>query len=106
MMSWRLALSLLWAIVTLVWIFPVPCAWLWRAIRDPRQGPHFCERYARWLIIKRFLFICSGISLGVGVIWREYYLRFMIITLVVHLLFLACGSGFYKDFDKQRCEKA
>ena len=106
MTSWRLALSLLWAIVTLVWIFPVPCAWLWRAIRDPRQGPHFCERYARWLIIKRFLFICSGISLGVGVIWREYYLRFIIITLVVHLLFLVCWSGFYKDFDKRRREKA
>ena len=102
MTSRCLVLSLLWVIITLVWMFPVPCAWLWRAFRSPWQGPRFCEHYDRWLIIKRFVFICSGLSLGIGVIWWDYYLRFIVVTLVMHLLFLVCGSGFYKDFDERR----
>ena len=66
MMSRRLLLSLLWVIVTLAWMLPVPCTRLRRAVQSTRRSPSTFERDAWCHTIQLVLHTCSGVLLGLG----------------------------------------
>lgn len=93
MMSRRLALSLLWVIVTLVWMLPVSCTWLRRASQSNRRSPSIFESDAWCHTIQLVLHTCSGVLLGLGVTWDEYTFWFIVGALAIHLpLFLTIGG--------------
>lgn len=101
MTSLRFVSGVVWLTAASAWMLFVPCARLRRSKRFERRDS---DRLARKDTIRSIEYACSGILLGLGFLWWEYFLffRWGIMLALWLAVMLRLGLGALKSKDKER----